>query len=139
MSREALILAQNALRRWTDLYAKLQNDCGEVVSRKLDYNLPPADHVRALEAIAEALSARPEALTFEQVRDGIIGRMSGHTISAQDGPAFEMFMRMLERVKASECAFPSPLARKCRHGYREENCGLCHPELEPKETPQSGA
>lgn len=33
----------------------------------------------------------------------------------------------------------SPLARKCRHGYREENCGLCHPELEPKETPQSGA
>lgn len=34
---------------------------------------------------------------------------------------------------------PSPLARKCRHGYREENCGLCHPELEPKETPQSGA
>lgn len=34
---------------------------------------------------------------------------------------------------------PSPLARKCRHGYREENCGLCRPELEPKETPQSGA
>lgn len=56
-AREALILAQSALRRWTDLYAKLQNESGEVVSRKLDYNLPPADHVRALEAIAEALSS----------------------------------------------------------------------------------
>jgi hypothetical protein len=52
---EALILAQIVLRRWTELYAKLQNECGEVVSRKLDYNLPPADHVRALESIAAAL------------------------------------------------------------------------------------
>ena len=42
-NRAALILAQCALRRWTDLYAKLQNESGHVVSRKLDYNLPPAD------------------------------------------------------------------------------------------------
>lgn len=55
-NREALILAQIALRRWTDLYAHLQNECGHVVSRKLDYNLPPSDHVKALEAIADALS-----------------------------------------------------------------------------------
>lgn len=51
----ALILAQIALRRWTELYARLQNESGEVVSRKLDYNLPPAEHVKALEAVAEAL------------------------------------------------------------------------------------
>ena len=55
-AREALVLAQCALSRWTVLYAHLQNECGQVVSRKLDYNLPPADHVNALEAIADALS-----------------------------------------------------------------------------------
>jgi hypothetical protein len=55
---QALLLAQIALRRWTDLYARLQNECGEVISRKLDYNLPPADHVPALEAIAEVLKGQ---------------------------------------------------------------------------------
>lgn len=54
-TRGALLLAQSALRRWTDLYAHLQNESGERVSRVLDYNLPPADHVKALEAVAEAL------------------------------------------------------------------------------------
>lgn len=57
--REALLLAQSALRRWTNLYAHLQNECGEVVSRKLDYNLPPAEHVKALEAIDAALQSLP--------------------------------------------------------------------------------
>lgn len=46
--------------------------------------------------------------------------------------------KLYEKLKQAQ-SVPSPLARKCRHGYREENCGLCHPELEPKETPQSGA
>lgn len=49
----ALRLAQSALRQWTDLYARLQNESGFVVSRKLDYNLPPANHLKALEAIEE--------------------------------------------------------------------------------------
>lgn len=60
--RSALYLAQSALRRWTDLYAKLQNESGEVVSRKLDYNLPPADHVKALEALDEALACTASAI-----------------------------------------------------------------------------
>jgi hypothetical protein len=49
----ALRLAQSALRQWTDLYARLQNESGVVVSRRLDYNLPPANHLKALEAIEE--------------------------------------------------------------------------------------
>jgi hypothetical protein len=51
----ALVFAQAELRRWTELYAHLQNECGEVVSRKLDYKLPPAGHLRALEAIEIAI------------------------------------------------------------------------------------
>lgn len=58
--KSALLYAQSALRRWTELYAKLQNECGEATSRKLDYNLPPADHLRALEAIEAALSTPSE-------------------------------------------------------------------------------
>lgn len=54
---EALLLAQRALHGWAKLYARLQNETTAHVSRAMDYNLPPADHVRALEAIAEALSA----------------------------------------------------------------------------------
>jgi hypothetical protein len=57
----ALRLCQAALRCWTDLYAKLQNESGERVSRVLDYNLPPGDHVRALEAIEEHFKAGQHA------------------------------------------------------------------------------
>jgi len=57
----ALRLARSALRQWTEKYAHLQNECGERVSRVLDYNLPPADHLRALEAIEEHFKAGPYA------------------------------------------------------------------------------
>lgn len=62
---QVLMLAQRALRRWTVLYAHLQNDCGEVVSRKLDYNLPPAEHLKALEAIEDALGPKSVPPTID--------------------------------------------------------------------------
>ena len=56
------------------------------------------------ESDAKLKAARQEALTFDAVRDGIVGRMQGHTISAQDAPAWRNFMALLKLVKASECA-----------------------------------
>lgn len=50
-----LRIARSALRQWTVKYAHLQNECGERVGRVLDYNLPPADHLKALEAIEDLL------------------------------------------------------------------------------------
>lgn len=49
----ALILAQSALRRWTELYSVWSAQMPVQMDRKL----PPGDHVRALEAIAEAMEA----------------------------------------------------------------------------------
>lgn len=74
--RSALYLAQSALRRWTDLYAKLQNESGEVVSRKLDYNLPPADHVKALEALDEALACTASAIAPKELSRRIALRVA---------------------------------------------------------------
>ena len=51
----ALIMAQSVLRRWADLYARLANESGPLMERKMDYVLPPADHVRTLEAIEVAI------------------------------------------------------------------------------------
>lgn len=83
--KTALLYAQSALRRWTELYAKLQNECGNAISRKLDYNLPPADHLRALEAIAEALSTCSESTRSDGpkpcqtlMRDEIIERVESY-------------------------------------------------------------
>lgn len=75
--KSALLLARSALRRWTDLYAHLQNESGEVVSRKLDYNLPPADHVKALEAIDEALALTPSATgaTYDTERAALVAEV----------------------------------------------------------------
>jgi len=53
--QSALILARAALRRWQAMYAHLSNETTAHVARAMDYNLPPADHVAALEAIEEAL------------------------------------------------------------------------------------
>ena len=60
---EALLLAQIALNRWQELYADLSNNCGPIVERKLDYKLPPADHVRAMESITDAIDFIQHART----------------------------------------------------------------------------
>lgn len=45
-----------------------------------------------------------ELLPFDQVRDAIVARMEGHTISLRDAPAWENFLGLLKLVKRSECA-----------------------------------
>jgi hypothetical protein len=46
--------------------------------------------------------------TFDQVRDAIVERMGGHTIGERDLAAWTSFLGLLKRVRASECAMPSP-------------------------------
>lgn len=55
---EALLIAQRVLRRWAELYAEWSNANGQM-ERLMDRRLPPADHVRALEVIADALDTHP--------------------------------------------------------------------------------
>lgn len=49
----ALVMAKGTLERWAELYGKLSEAYPKV--RQMDYNLPPGDHVRTLEAIDVAI------------------------------------------------------------------------------------
>lgn len=51
MNLSAVRNCRRVLLQWQRLYARLANECGPMLGRKLDYNLPPADHVRVLEEI----------------------------------------------------------------------------------------
>lgn len=52
--RDALVIAQRVLRHWSELYAEWSQANGHMEAL-FDRRLPPADHVKALEAIAAAL------------------------------------------------------------------------------------
>ena len=49
---------KRVLLQWQGLYAKLATQ-GPMIARKLDCQLPPADHVRVLERIDELLAYAP--------------------------------------------------------------------------------
>lgn len=80
-----------------------------VYPRKVFSGLPTDWEVilLALRTYAKGGEASP---SFDQVRDAIVRRMGGHTISAQDGPAWKNFLSLLALVKAYECGLaPLPI------------------------------
>jgi hypothetical protein len=56
---DALLLARRVLRRWTELYAEWSQANGHMEAL-FDRRLPPADHIKAQEAVQAALNSTCE-------------------------------------------------------------------------------
>lgn len=108
--------------------------------RGIKRTLATTDFSRCLIPAPDALIAGSAVPEVARITDEEIIKAYKEEYVREDHGGYPKHATLEDVIVATVRRFiPSPLARKCRHGYREENCGLCHPELEPKETPQSGA
>lgn len=66
---EALQMARRVLHRWAESYAEWSQANGHMEAL-MDRRLPPADHVKALEAIADVLAKSPTFVAVDEGKPG---------------------------------------------------------------------